>query len=154
MASDGSHGPRPFTQRQARTLFLRVPHADWIAVTRGAKTEFRASSAAVSKMWSVDPPTVVVAYRQHPAHGYDSRLMVLEKTWIEPLGAISEESLAHEGFASLAEFRRYWMSRERRRFTPTRKITVYRVRPWNELDWERQALRLMDLLYGPYQENS
>jgi hypothetical protein len=150
VATDGTHGPRPFQQRQARTLFLRVPYADWVAVTRGAKTEFRASSGAVSKLWSVDPPTAVVGYRQHPAHGYDHELMVLEKCWVEPLGAISPEGLEREGFASLAEFRRYWMNREHRRFTPTRKVTVYRVRPWRDGDWEMLSDRLMDLLYGPF----
>lgn len=152
MGADGSHGPRPFTQRQARTAFLRVPTADWIVVRRGIKREFRASPRAVSKLWSIEPPTPVVAYRYHESHGYDSKLMVLEDTWIEPLGAISEESLKAEGFANLAEFRRYFMARERTRFKPTRKITVYRVRPWLPADARFFGARLFGRLYGEFVE--
>lgn len=152
MASDGSHGPRPFVQRQARTAFLRVPTGDWIAVTRGDKPEFRASPRAVSKLWSIEPPTPVVAYRHSPAHGYDHSLMVLEQMWIEPLGAISEESLEAEGFESLAEFRRYWMQREKTLFKPTRKVTVYRVRPWEDGEERVHADRLFERLYGAFTE--
>lgn len=74
--------------------------------------------------------------------------MVMEDKWLEPLGAISPESLEAEGFSSLAEFRRYWMQREQRRFMPTRMVTVYRVRPWqpsDEADFGRMLLRR---LYG------
>lgn len=150
MAADGSQGPQPYTQRQARTLFLRVPHVDWVAVTRGVKREFRASPRAVSKLWDTEPPTPVVSYRLHPSHGYDARLMVLEDVWMEPLGAITPESLEAEGFSSLAEFRRYFCLREKTRFKPTRKITVYKVRPWAEPDRERFAERLFERLYGAF----
>lgn len=149
MAADGSKGPRPFTQRQARTIFLRVPAQDWIAVKRGVKREFRGSTGTASRFFSVDPPTPVVAYRVRRGE-YDSKLMVLERAWQEPLGAISEESLAAEGFDSFGAFRRYWMQRERKRFTPTRRVWVYRVRPWSDADMEPMALRLLMRLYGEW----
>lgn len=150
MASDGSHGPRPWTQYQARTLFLRVPNADWIRVSRGLKREFRAGGGACSALWSVEPPTPVVAYRHHKVHGHDGQLMVLEGRWQEPLGAISAESLRAEGFETLAEFRSYWMEREHRRFTPTRLITCYQVRPWEDGDAESFGAKLLDRLYGSF----
>lgn len=152
MGNSGSQGPKPYEQRRVSTAFLRVPTTDWIAVTRGIKKEFRASPRAVSKLWSVDPPTPVVAYRVRsgPAGGHDARLMVLEDKWLEPLGAISPASLAAEGFESIAEFRRYWMQREKRRFAPTRMVTAYRIRPWEDGDRARFADMLLERLYGEH----
>lgn len=150
MGSDGSQGPRPYKQFRVSTTFLRVPSEDWVPVTRGAKSEFRASPRAVSRLWSVEPPTPVVAYRVRggAAGGYDSKLMVLEDKWLEPLGAISQESLEAEGFQTLAEFRRYWMQRERRRFMPTRMVTVYKVRLWQPEDEREFAEMIFRRLYG------
>lgn len=150
MASDGSHGPRPFKQAKASTVFLRIPSVDWIAITHGLKSEFRASPSAVTQALNLDPPTAVVAYRKHPQYGYASKLMVLEETWQEPLAAITEESLKREGFPDLAHFRRYWIERERRRFAPTRKVRVFRVRPWQETDRALFADRLFARLYGSF----
>lgn len=150
MASDGGHGPRPWTQHQARTNFLRVPHTDWINVSRGLKTEFRASHKSCSALWAVEPPTPVVAYRQHPSLGYDSKLMVLEAKWQEPLAAIGPESLEREGFDSFAEFRRYWTRREKRHFPPTRLVTAYRVRPWTEQDHTDMAAIVLNHLFGEW----
>lgn len=76
--------------------------------------------------------------------------MVLEEKWLEPLGAISPASLKAEGFESIGEFRRYWMNREKRRFMPTRMVTVYRVRPWQDGDHDRFAALLLDRLYGEH----
>lgn len=154
MGNQGSQGPQPFSQRRASTVFLRVPSEDWILVSRGGKREFRASTKAVSNLWSVEPPTPVVAYRVRPGPtgGYDSKLMVLEDKWLEPLGAITPESLAAEGFDSMAEFRRYWMRREKRRFMPTRKVTVYRVRLWTPEDNREMADVIFNRLYEEHLE--
>jgi hypothetical protein len=148
--SDGSHGPRPWKQRQAHTIFLRVPTADWVEVSRGMKREFTAADGACSALWNLQPPTPVVAYRYHKALGYESELMVLEAKWQEPLGAISPESLENEGFTTLAEFRKYWCGRERRRFAPMKMVTRYRVRPWGYSDTEEMAKVLLDRLYGQW----
>lgn len=152
MGADGSNGPKPYKQRQVSTAFLRVPAHDWPQVRRGLKTEFRAASGAVSGLKFVDPPIPVVAYSVNKL-GHDSRLMVLDERWQEPLSAISDESLQREGFASFAEFRAYWCHREKRRFTPTRMVVVYRVRPFDPLG-DRAAFEtsIFDHLYGDFIE--
>lgn len=155
MGADGSHGPQPFTQRQASTVFLRVPASEWVPITHGVKTEFRASPNAVTQALKLEPPTPVVAYRVGKGRGaasYDSKLMLLEETWQEPLAAISAESLAREGHPDMAHFRRYWMGRTRKRFAPTRMVRVFRVRPWAEGDWQASAEMLMTRLYGEFRE--
>jgi len=151
MAADGSKGPKPYRQTRASTLFLRVPVGEWAAVKRGAKREFRSPSGPLSQLHAVKAPMPVVAYSVNKAGKHDARLMVLEKHWREPLGAISAESLAAEGCANLAQFRRQWMLRERKRFTPTRIVTVYQVRPWRPgHDEEQMAARLLEHLYGEW----
>lgn len=81
---------------------------------------------------------------------HDSRLFVLEDTWQEMLGAISEESLANEGFPDMAHFRRYWMRRSKRRFRPLDKVQVYRVRPMMKGDLDALGSAL---IYRLYQEH-
>lgn len=156
MGSDGSHGPRPFTQRKASTVFLRIPVGDWVPVTRGVKTEFRASSHAVTQALNLEPPTPVVAYRvrrsSDPDQTHDTKLMVLTDTWQEPIGSISPESLAREGFSEFAQFRRYWMGRTRRRFRPMTMVRVFVVRQFEEEDWMKFAELLMERLYGAFSE--
>jgi hypothetical protein len=155
MGAEGHNGPRPYQQRALQTVFLRVPQADWPAVKRGIKTEFRAANGrgAVSQLWNVPTPIPVIAYTIRRGE-YDARLMILERFWQEPLGAISEESLRREGFANLAEFRTYWMAREHRRFRPTRKMFVYQVRPWLRDDVNESAVRLLRHLYGEFLDGS
>ena len=82
--------------------------------------------------------------------GYDSKIMVLEDLWREPLGAISAESLAAEGFETLDEFRRHWIGRERRLFPPLRITTVYRIRPWTPDDDQAMAECVLRHLYGEH----
>jgi hypothetical protein len=152
-ADPTARGPKPWAQHRLRTIFLRVPLADWPAVKRGVKREFRAGTGPndKSQLWQVKTPTPVVAYSLNKRGDHDAQLMVLEATWMEPLGAITPESLAAEGFKSLAEFRRYWMARERKRFQPTRRTFVYRVRPWRgRFDEERFAALLLGRLYGDF----
>lgn len=149
---NGSRGPKPWRQRTLSTTFLRVPRVDWPAVSRGYKTEFRAGGEVRARAWTLRTPTPVVAY----SVGRDGKhagpvLMVLEASWVEPVGAISEESLAREGFRSLGEFRRYWMERERKRFEPTRYTVVYRVRPWDDsTDARHFADLILGRLYGDF----
>lgn len=151
MAADGSRGPRPYRQRRISTVFLRVPARDWPAVKRAMKTEFRAGTgkSAVPQLWGIPTPVPVVAYAIRQGR-HDARLMVLERMWQEPLGAISPESLAREGFQTLGEFRRYWMERERKRFTPTRQVFAYQVRPWGHGDRGWAGEKLLEHLYGDF----
>lgn len=154
MAADGSRGPRPFTQRRVSTTFLRVPTRDWAAVKRGYKTEFRAGVGknAVPQLFGVQTPIPVLAYSIRNGR-HDAQMMVLEALWQEPLGAISPESLAREGFASLADFRAYWVAREHKRFTPTRQVFAYRVRQWAPGDADALAQRIFEHLYGEFFDN-
>lgn len=149
MASDGSHGPRPFKQRELRTLFVRVPVDDWPHVKRGFKREFRGSPGKSSVLPRVQTPTPVVAWTI-TQRGHESELMVLERFWMEQLGAITPESLAAEGFPSFEEFRRYWMRRERRRFAPTRRVACYAIRPWTPDDRSMLGDLLIGRLYGDW----
>jgi hypothetical protein len=142
VAADGSHGPRPFTQRRVSTVFLRVPARDWPAVKRGYKSD-------VPQLFGVNPPAPVVAYSIRNGR-YDAQMMVLEAIWQEPLGAISPESLEREGFKTFAEFRTYWLERERKRFRPTRQVFAYRVRPWAPQDADTLAGRMFSHLYGEF----
>lgn len=148
MAANGSRGPRPYQQRHVATTFLRVPRHDWPAVKRGYKSQFRAGNA-VPQLFSIQTPTVVVAYSVRNRR-HDECLMVLEKLWQEPLGAISPESLEREGFASFERFRDDWMVREKRRFSPTRQVFVYRVRAFTPADIKPAAARLFAHLYGDF----
>jgi hypothetical protein len=143
-------GPRPFKQRCAKTIFLRVPYMEWSQVTAGRKTEFRASPRSCGQLWDVEPPVPVVAYAIMPGGAYKREMMILEETWREALGAISDESLKREGQPSKAHFRRYWMIREKTAFRPLRTVAVYRVRPWRPQDEQRMGERLFDRLYGEY----
>jgi len=146
-----SESPRPYKQRLASTLFLRVPHQEFRAVSSGRKSEFRASPGKASQLDRAETPTPVVAYRYHPRRGYDSSLMVLEETWQEPLGAIKPDSLRREGQPDLAHFRRYWMGRTKQAFKPTRMVIVYRVRQWEGAQDEyRFAMSIFRRLYGAF----
>lgn len=140
--------PAPWSQYQARTTFLRVPLIDWAAVKTGHKTEFRgAGGRDVTQLWNIQCPTPVVAYTVYPGPRHESLLMVLEETWREPLVAITPESLEREGFADLATFRRYWMTRTKRRYRPLTNVQVYRIRLWREGDEEALGAGLLRRLY-------
>lgn len=149
MASDGSRGPKPYPQTTVSTCFVRVPITDWPAVRQGAKREFRGSPGRASRIWSVETPAPCVAYAITPT-GHDSELMVLERVWRHLLAAIEPESLEAEGFKTFAEFRRYWIAREGKRFRANREVIAYRLRPWTPNDRQDMADALLRRLYGPW----
>lgn len=131
-----------------------MPAVDWPAVKRGYKTEFRVMGGdrRLPQLSNVPTPALVVGYTLRHTGEHDHALLILERSWQEPLGAISERSLAAEGVADLAEFRRYWMNREHRRFTPTRNVIVCRVRPAADSDLEQAASDTFTHLYGEFLE--
>jgi hypothetical protein len=141
-------GPRPYTQRSARTCFLRVPGHDWPMVKRGFQRVLVGGGGKQSGFHSTRFPLPVVAFAIVRKE-YDCRLMVLEDARLEMLGAIDP---VEAGFANMAEFRRYWMARERtgRGFPPTRHAWVYSLRPLVEGDREEMALMIYDRLYGEF----
>jgi hypothetical protein len=145
---------RPIPPSSARTSFLRIPRGDWAAITVGDKTEFRSPGGpGVPKLGMLQPPSPVIVYA--PPSGFGATellftLMALEECWREPLGAISQESLANEGFESIDTFRRYWkdrFNRRRRSWDPTRPVLVFRLRPWADDDEARFGQLLLDRLY-------
>ena len=150
MGADGSRGAKPYAQRRVSIVFVRVPRAEWPAVVCGTKREFRAACGKHSALWSVQTPMPAVAYTVSSIGVYDSALMVLEAVWREPLGAISAESLAGEGFASFTEFRRAWIRREKRRFPLLRMTTVDRIRPWTADDVRWMGEVLLERLCGGF----
>jgi hypothetical protein len=143
-------GPKPYNQHHASTIFVRVPSDEWHAVKGGYKREIRSRQSSTTAIQGLSLPTPCVAYRLHPHHGYDAALMVLEGVWREPLGAISEESIANEGYATMAEFRRAWVMREKRRFPLLAPVTVHRVRPWTPEDAAGMGKALLRQLYGEF----
>jgi hypothetical protein len=151
VGSTSKDSPKPWTQRKATTVFLRVPREDWSAVKIGSKTEFRMPGGrGMSQLWSCKPPTPVVAYAILDGERYVSTLMILEAHWREPVAGISTESLEREGFPDMAHFRRYWMRRTRRRFKPLQEVSVYRVSPFRDEDRARMGLLLFNRLYGEH----
>ena len=150
MATATSRGPRPYSKHQLSTVFVRVPVAEWGAITTGRKTEFRAESGKASGLWTVECPVPCVAYKVDHLGRYSAILMVLEAVWREPLMAMSEESIANEGFASFGEFRSHWMARENRRFRPMAITSVYRVRRWRPEDEAAMGDALLRRLYADF----
>lgn len=148
MGARGGWAPKPWASFSTRTTYLRVPTVDWAAVKLGSKTEFRqAGGKEITQLWNVTTPTPVVAYTVRSGDRYEKTLMVLERTWREPLGAITPDSLAAEGYPDMAHFRRYWMSRTHRRFTPLTNVQVYSVRPWRDTDMAELGAALLSKLY-------
>lgn len=148
MAEPKGVGPGPYQAVRLRTTFLRVPAQDWNAVEQGHKTEFRTSGYHSTNLLGVRCPIPAVAYRVLPGKIYDSTLVVLESIWTEPLAAMSEESLRREGHETFAHFRRYWMARTGKRFTPLTKVQVHRLRPFKSEDRPAMADALLERLYG------
>lgn len=149
----GSNGlaPRPYTARHARTLFVRVSPDDWPLVKRGLKRQFRGMPGKQSALWKAEPPVPAVFYCLKRGE-YDARLMVLEEMWQEELGAMSDESLRLEGYESFEHFRRDWMRRRRdgKKFRPTQKVFVYRMRPWEPEDEAELGTAMLRRLYGDW----
>jgi hypothetical protein len=151
---------KPFEQHRASTVFLRVPTADWPLVITGVRREFRAAQGNVPQLWTVPLPTLCVCYRKRRAAGdYDHRLMVLEDVRQERLCEISEAGLRDAGYdgtreEAYAAFRRDWMIREKRKFAPTRKVMVFRVRKVEKQDVATAAFSLLNFLYGDFLNGS
>jgi hypothetical protein len=150
MTRHPTSGPKPWAQYETRTTFLRVPWQDWSKVKIGVKTEFRASGIHATQLWNVTCPTPVVGWAMSNDRRHEARLLVLEATWTEPLAAINEESLEREGFTDFPHFRRYWMTRTKRRFTPMTKVHVYRIHVWTPEDTQEMGQALLRKLYGEH----
>lgn len=139
--------PGPFRKRHAWTTFLRVPDHSWLEVKHGSLTEFRYRRLSIV---GLEPPCPVVCYRTGGTNqDYDSRVMVLEEVWREPLGAISQDSLDRLGM-TFPEFRRDWVERRGKGFEPLLEFNVFRVRQFERADLEPLGARLIERLYGAF----
>jgi hypothetical protein len=133
----------------ARRYYIRVPALDWPKLISGHKTELRLTGRGVL-VTTLQPPSGMIGYLRTPA-GDRFRLFVCEDAWAEPLGAISDESLAREGFATRKEFRHYWRGRTHSHvFKPLTTVQVVRLRPFGPGDRELLGNKLFDRLWGPY----
>lgn len=146
-----AEGPQNRERRRVETQYLRVPKEDWAAVKHGYKTEYRLGGRGGMYLNYLSSmlPTPVVLYMT-AGNRHEHKLGVLTDCWIEPLGAISEESVQLEGFTSVAHFRRYWTSRTSKRFRPLERVQVFRVRPFTPEDRESLGGILFDRLFGEF----
>jgi hypothetical protein len=128
-----------------------VPAEDWPAVKTGHKREFRSRAVLPHLLADGVVPTAVVAYMTRRVSGqHERKLMVLERSWREPLAAISEDSIKAEGFPDMAHFRRYWTSRTKTRFRPLDMVQVFNVRPFTDDDIAVVGAVLFRRLYGEF----
>lgn len=126
--------------RVANTIVM-VPDTDWAAILAGEKRMFRSYSRRNRPALL---PTPIVAYRFGLADRLEHTVLYLEDTWQEPLGSISPEDLAEEGFATMSEFRRYFDARyPKGGFRPLAPVQVYRIRPVTQGDLDEFAERLL-----------
>lgn len=120
---------------------MYVDPVDWVDVTAGAKREIRKYGG---KIMTREAPFPCVFYCERPGDLVETALGVVEEQWIEPLGAITADSLQREGFTDdYDSFRRYFGARYPAGFRPLAKVIVQRVRPmgdsayWRDWLWER-----------------
>lgn len=143
-----------FPQRKVATTFLRLPRVDWARVLTGEKSEVRAAGRhALHHNRLTKLPMPVVGYSfQHYRHQAESALLVVERAWSEPLGAISPESLRAEGFDSYRDFRLYWKNRHQSvGYRPQSIVQVVQLRPWDRAeDPERFGRVLLEHLFGTW----
>lgn len=139
------------TTRLIRSVYLRVPGVDFPLIP-APKTEVRMQvkakgpTARLKTPW----PLPIWVWRKTAANTPDGKLVVCEAVWQEPIMAMTPESLAAEGFATMDDFKRYWRLRTGKLVSPTEIVTVYRLSPFDPAtgytDW---GFRCLDLLYGP-----
>lgn len=161
-ARSGAGGVRQALSRRVLNLPIRVPAMDWDAVVCGQKRMFRAycerardpSTPIVLPGTEVPRPCLLFATRYTGPRGtkeYKAVPGVLIAHRQEPLGAISPEDLAAEGFKFLPAFRFYWKRRyQKLGWRPWDMVSVVEVRPVYEDDhtWVRDWIH--DQLYAEW----
>lgn len=160
-----SHDINELRRRRLSTPFVHVPSVDWAKVRCGEKREFRTHPNGGNMHWThwnmstVPMPFPVVAYTilrpgVRAAGGTRlEELLLLEAVWSEPLRAIGPESLEREGFASRAEFKRYWIRRHPRGgWRALSTVIVVQMRPMGEGDLEEAKDRLFEHFFEPWLE--
>lgn len=141
--------PDQLPRSTVSTQFLRVPRIDWARVLTGEKRELRLTGYGALQTRSAPTPVVGYSFQSYRSLP-DAALMVLERTWSEPLGAITRESLAAEGFQTLRDFKHYWRNRHKSvGYRPLAVVQVVQVRPWEKAtDPELFGAELLGRLFG------
>lgn len=137
-------------QTYISTMVLQVPPYDWPLVKRGEKREFRRLNAGGSRLRKAFLPLPVWAYSETAARE-EGQMMILEGLRLEPVGSISDASIAAEGFANVEEFKHYWMLKTGERPRLAHKVQVVNVRPWGDDDDALMASQVLKVLYGHLQ---
>lgn len=152
---------RHSSRESVRTHFLRVPRLDWAMLMTGEKREFRVRRGHQPAQLQTPVPVVIYSLASYGGSDMRQALMVCEDQWDEPLSAMNDDSIAAEGYKTLAEFRLYWGMRHRKdtrdvrathepaKFNPFEKVIAYRLRPWrgeqDEIDMGRELIRRLYL---------
>jgi hypothetical protein len=141
--------------RSVSNLPIRVPSQDWARVVTGDKGMFRTYAQGRKPLGDVVPagtpcPHPCLLYSQR---GAEKRLVlapaVLRAFRREPLGAISKEDLAAEGFKSMWKFRYYWTTRYKKLgWRPWDEITVLEVTPMTDELTRWSAEWFFEQLFG------
>jgi hypothetical protein len=161
--------PRPYegrvsvlTRRTLTNLPLRIPAMDWSSVVTGQKGIFRCYSErhidrcdpVIAPDVEVPRPCLMFAVRhRHSPRGrtWEAIPGVLLSHRQEPLGAITKEDLALEGFERLVDFKAWWCKRYRTLgWRPWDAVSVIEVRPWNEADFSTWGEWSLRSLYGEW----
>lgn len=138
--------------RRVATTLLRVPQVDWAPIATSTKTELRTAGRYALLSHKVQPPDwpVLGWHRPRFSDRPKTMLLLIDEAWSEPLGAISPQSLAAEGYGSITEFRRYWNARHTRGYRADAIVQVVRLRPATPDDYPAIGRRLLERLYGPW----
>lgn len=149
-------------KRTVTNLPIRVPSTDWAAVVTGQKRMFRTYSASGSERdRPVVPPgtecprpcLLFTARHDGPlrTRRWEALPGILLSHRQEPLGSITPEDLAAEGFEFLPGFRHYWKLRHKKLgWRPWDMVSVIEVRPFCEGDCDSMGSRLVDELIGEF----
>lgn len=147
----GESRARPWRRVETRTHLFWVPRRELAELRRGTRTEVRVRDKRRRPTNALVVPCPIVLYswseiRTEP----DRALLVLERAWEEPMGAISPESVRAEGFETLKEYRRYWIEERGQFWRPLDVVRCYRFRIPESLD--ELADMLLEQLYGEHLE--
>lgn len=122
---------------------LAIHRIDWSRVRCFEKRVWR--TYRLCTVQALPRPVVLYSYHPHLPR-VDTVVALLTESWREPLGAISDEDVAEEGFDSRVEFKRYFAERyPKMGFRPLTDVQVFRVEPltdemiaaWKDHAWQR-----------------
>lgn len=146
-ADELSDEPRRLLARRLVVQSLRVVTGDYARIRAGEKREYRTYKLRIHQLREGE--CAIVYASAGPRKPLRTSLVVVEASYVEPLGAISPESVSLEGFTTFREFRTYFRERERvKGFRQLDRVQVVRFRPFHEHEKSALSEALFDDLYG------